>query len=92
MRQHIAPAAALLVARFPAITACRLQVEPSPSGHEACIEVLLPEHQIILNAVGRDAETARRNALALAEERLVALARRDPAILGPRATQQETLT
>ena len=74
MRQHIAPEAALLVARFPAVTACRLQIEPSPPGYEAHIEILLAQHQIILNTSDRNPEAAKRKALALAEERLAALA------------------
>jgi len=71
-----------LNARFPAITACRLAIEAMPSGGaEAHLDIRLPQHQIILNAVGADAEAARRKALAAAAERLAALAQRDPRIL-----------
>ncbi len=73
---------AQLAARFPAITACRFALEPMPSGEtEAHLEILLPQHQIVLNEVGADAESARRKALASAAARLEALAKRDPRIL-----------
>jgi hypothetical protein len=75
---------AQLTARFPAITACRFTVEPMPSGEsEAHLEILLPQHQIVLNEVAGDAESARRKALASAAERLAALAKRDPRIVRP---------
>ena len=70
-----------LKSRFPAISACRLAIEAMPSGEaEAHLDIRLPQHQIILNAVGADAEAARRKALAAAAERLAALAQRDPRI------------
>jgi hypothetical protein len=79
---EIPPEAAALVARFPAITACRLVVEPMTSGEaEAHVEILLPQHQLIFNEVAADAETARAKALANAVVRLAELARRDPRIL-----------
>jgi len=71
-----------LQARFPAITACRLQVEAMPSGEaEAHVDIRLPQHQLILNEVAADAQSARRKALATAAARLAELAKRDPRIL-----------
>ncbi|HEX7055439.1 MAG TPA: hypothetical protein VF211_16060 [Burkholderiales bacterium] len=71
-----------LKARFPAITACRLAIEPMPSGEaEAHVDILLPQHQIIFNEVGPDPEAARARALAAAAQRLAELGRRDPRIL-----------
>lgn len=82
MHPAIAAEAAELAARFPAITACRLAVEAMPSGEaEAHVEILLPQHQIVLNEVAADAEAARRKALAAAAARLAELAHRDPRIL-----------
>jgi cobalamin biosynthesis protein CobD/CbiB len=82
VRQHVAPEAAELIAHYPAITACRLAIENMPSGEaEAHIEVLLPQHQIVLNTVAPDAEAARRKALEAARAHLAELARRDPRIL-----------
>jgi hypothetical protein len=73
-----------LAVRFPAITACRLSLEPMPSGEtEAHLEILLPQHQVVLNEVAADAESARRKALASAAARLSELAKRDPRILRP---------
>jgi hypothetical protein len=71
-----------LKARFPAITACRLAIEAMPSGEaEAHVDIRLPQHQVIFNAVGSDAESARARALAAAAARLAELAKRDPRIL-----------
>jgi hypothetical protein len=71
-----------LKARFPAITACRLAIEAMPSGEaEAHVDIRLPQHQVIFNAVGPDAESARARALAAAAARLAELAKRDPRIL-----------
>ena len=82
MRPPVAPEAAELVARFPALSACRLAIETLPSGEaEAHVELLLPQHQIVLNEVAPDQETARRKALAAAAARLSDLAKRDPRIL-----------
>ena len=80
--EHLAPEAAELAARYPALTACRLAIGTMPSGEtEAHVEILLPQHQIILNALGADEEAARRHALAAAAARLAELATRDPRIL-----------
>jgi hypothetical protein len=71
-----------LKGRYPAITACRLEIEPMPSGEaEAHVDILLPQHQIIFNEVARDAAAARWKALAAATARLAELAKRDPRIL-----------
>ena len=71
-----------LKARYRAIIACRLAFEALPSGEaEAHVEILLPQHQIIFNEVGADADAARARALATADARLAALAKRDPRIL-----------
>ena len=76
------PETAALAGRFPAITACRIAVAPLPSGEaEAHVEILLPQHQLILNEVAATAEAARRKALATAAARLAELAKRDPRIL-----------
>jgi hypothetical protein len=81
MNPPIAPEAAELASRFPALSACRLALEDMPSGEaQAHLELLLPQHQIILNAVGPDAESARRKAIEVALARLNELARRDPKI------------
>ncbi len=77
-----APEAAELAARFPAITACRISHEAMPSGEtEAHVEILLPQHQLVLNVVAADAASATREALATAAARLAELARRDPRVL-----------
>lgn len=71
-----------LAARYPAITACKLALEAMPSGDaEAHLEILLPQHQIVLNAVAANGEAARREALKAAAARLAELAQRDPRIL-----------
>lgn len=78
-----APEAAEFAAGFPAITACRISHEVMPSGEtEAHVEILLPQHQLVLNAVAADAEAATRKALDTAATRLAELAKRDPRILG----------
>jgi hypothetical protein len=70
-----------LAERYPAITACKLALEAMPSGEaEAHLEILLPQHQIVLNAVGADGEAARAKALAAAVARLADLAKRDPRV------------
>ena len=82
MPTAVAPEAAELAARFPALTACHVAIETMPSGEaEAHLELLLPQHQIVLNEVGPDADTARRKAIAAAAARLAELAKRDPRIL-----------
>lgn len=70
-----------LKARFPAISACRLEIESLPSGEaQAHVEIRLPQHQIIFNEIGPDGDAARATALATAAERLAGLAKRDPGI------------
>ena len=78
--------AAELVARYPAISACRVSLERlDASAWNARVEVLLPEHQVIVNAAGADEVTARRKALERAAERLEQVIARDPrlAVLVP---------
>jgi len=83
MRQQIAPEAAELVARYPAITSCRVTLEPlAPSAWNARIDVLLPQHQLIVNAPGESEAAARSQALARAEEKLRALLARHPELGG----------
>lgn len=78
-----APEAAELAARFPAITACRISLEAMPTGEtEAHLEILLPQHQLVLNEVAADPAAARRKALDAAAARLAEIARRDTRILG----------
>ena len=68
--------------RFPAITACDVAIATLPSGEaEAHVDILLPQHQIILNEVAADPDAARAKALAVAAARLAELAKRDPRIL-----------
>ncbi|HET7197151.1 MAG TPA: hypothetical protein VFI86_00670 [Burkholderiales bacterium] len=68
--------------RFPAIIAERLAIEPMPSGEaEAHVEILLPQHQLILNEVAPNEAAARAKAIAAAAARLAELAERDPRIL-----------
>ena len=79
MQPVIAPEASELVARYPAITGCRFALEPiDGSAWNARVEVLLPQHQVIVNASGADEASARRSALARAAERLEQVIARDP--------------
>jgi len=79
MRVPITPEAAELVARYPAITGCHLALEPiDGSAWNARLEVLLPQHQLIVNATGADETSARRSVLARAAERLEQVMKRDP--------------
>ena len=79
MRVAIAPEAAELAARYPAITGCHVTLEPiDGSAWNARVEVLLPQHQVIVNATGTDEASARRSALARAAEKLDLLVERDP--------------
>ena len=79
MRPEIAPEAAELVARYPAITGCHVTLEPiDGSAWSARVEVLLSQHQLIVNATGADEASARRSALARAAERLEQVVKRDP--------------
>jgi hypothetical protein len=79
MRRAIAPEAAELVARYPAITGCHVTLEAiDGNAWNARVEVLLPQHQLIVNATGADEASARRGALARAAERLEQVVERDP--------------
>ena len=69
-----------LSARY-AITGGRFTLAKSgPELFEAHLEILLPQHQVIVNAAAAAPERARREALSLARGCLAALERRDPAI------------
>lgn len=59
-----------LKAQYPAITACRVALAEG----EAHIEVLLPQHQVIVNAAHADPERALAAALAKARAQLAAKA------------------
>jgi hypothetical protein len=63
---------------FPAIIRCRLDVSRADGGLVAHIDVLLPEHQVILNRAHADRDAAVRAALDAANEQLALIARRDP--------------
>jgi hypothetical protein len=79
MRQAIAPEAAELVARYPAITSCRVTLEAlDGSSWNARVDVLLPQHQLIVNASGETEAAARSQALAAAEKQMRALITRHP--------------
>ena len=85
MRTAISPEAAELVARYPAITACRVALEKlDASAWSARVEVLLPQHQLIVNATGADELSARRHALERAAERLEQVMARDPRLKAAR--------
>lgn len=79
MREAITPQAAELVARYPAITGCQVVLEPiDDSAWNARVEILLPHHQLIVNASGADEASARTNALARAAEGIERVIARDP--------------
>ena len=64
--------------RFPAILRARARVVATARGtHEAHVDVLLPQHQIILNREAADADAALRAATEAAARELNALARRE---------------
>ena len=64
--------------RYPAILHARAQVaQTTPGTFEAHVDVLLPQHQIILNREGADADDALRAAVEAAALELNALARRE---------------
>ena len=64
--------------RFPAVICCRLGVSRTDTCFVAHLDILLPQHQIILNRAAPDCDTALRAALDAAAEHLVAIAKRDP--------------
>ncbi len=65
--------------RFPAIVTCRLELESleRDTGFEAHVELLLPQHQIIVNRDHRDPKGALETAFQAARHELDLLARRD---------------
>ena len=78
----MAPFAAIR-ARYPAITSLEVKTEASGDGFEAHVEVLLPQHQVIVNAAAPDAARAVAEAAARTERALERLAARDPSIAPP---------
>lgn len=72
--------------RYRAITAARFNLgSDGAQGFEAHLELLLPRHQIIVNAASGTPQGAVRDAVARALVQLQELERRDPVI---RATGQ----
>ena len=64
--------------QYPAITGCRIALAPG----EARIEVLLPQHQVIVNAASDDAKRALAAALGKIRSQLDAILARDRAPSG----------
>jgi hypothetical protein len=78
--------AASLTDRYRAITAARLHLgSDGAQGFEAHLELLLPQHQLIINAASGTPSGAVRDALQRALAQLQELECRDPAV---RATMQ----
>lgn len=64
--------------RYPAILHARAQVAQTTAGSfEAHVDILLPQHQIILNREGADAESARRAAVEAATREIQGFLRRE---------------
>jgi hypothetical protein len=76
-----------LAHRYATITGGRFALARSaPEAFEAHVEILLPQHQVIVNAAAAAPERALREALSRARECLAALERRDASIRSaPRA-------
>lgn len=67
-----------LRARFPAILRARAEVvQTAPGTCAAHVDILLPQHQIILNREGADADSALRAAVEAATREILAFARRE---------------
>jgi hypothetical protein len=72
------PDVAMLKERFPGILRARSEVaQTAAQKFEAHVDILLPQHQIILNREGPDARSALHAAIEAARRELAALARRD---------------
>jgi hypothetical protein len=77
-----------LTARYPAITSGRLELTRiSPERVEARLELLLPQHQVIVNAADSATQTALRAVLVRAASELQELGRRDAKIRPPARPQ-----
>ena len=64
--------------RFPSILHARAQVvETARGAYEAHVDILLPQHQIIVNREAADAESARCAAVEAATREVRAFARRE---------------
>ncbi|HEY5899636.1 MAG TPA: hypothetical protein VIV54_18875 [Burkholderiales bacterium] len=73
-----------LTTHYGAITGCRFSLSHDASlGYEARLELLFPQHQVIVNGGGAAAEQALKTALAAADAQLKILAQRD-ATVAPR--------
>jgi len=69
---------ALLKERFPGIMRARSSVEElTPQKFAAHVDIVLPQHQIIVNREGADAQSALHAAIEAARHELAVLARRD---------------
>ena len=80
-----------LGARFPATTGVRFHLSRDEAyGYEARLELLFPQHQIIVNGTGAAGEQAAKAAIAAAERQLRELARRDPAVAAHEAHADAT--
>jgi hypothetical protein len=72
---------AQLTERYSAITAARFNVgKCSAEAFQAHLELLLPQHQIIVNAASGTPQGAMRDAVTRSLAKLAELERRDPAV------------
>jgi hypothetical protein len=72
------PDVAMLKERFPGILRARSEVEQTAAQKfEAHVDIVLPQHQIIVNREGADAQSALHAAIEAARHELAVLARRD---------------
>lgn len=88
-------AATELAREFPAILGCRLSAERLAAfdgkghGFEIHLELLFPQHQIVLNRAGATPKAALDAALGAARREIERVASRDPAVaLYPRAKKE----
>ena len=73
-----------VTARYHAITGGRFTLAKyGGDAFEAHLELLLPQHQVIVNATAATAERAAHEAVARALAQLAVLERRDPAVRSP---------
>ncbi len=75
-----------LTTRYASMTGCRFTLSRDASlGYEARLELLFPQHQVIVNGNGAAPEQALKEALAAADTQLQILARRDPTVAARKA-------
>ena len=73
-----------LTARYPSISSARLLLTRTrPERVEAHLELLMPQHQVIVNAADSAPQNALRAVLSRAIAELQLVVRRDPAIRPP---------